>query len=133
MNYLRRLPFLYLNLCFFATESSHFCFFIVMVLRFSHYSITTQHYIAGVTMEDIADELREAYAANKEVLDNFKEEYTMKDNPLFLDFVDELMFVKRNVARVVPASQEQFSRLLIKLFKLANLDFLENFKLFICY
>ena len=84
-------------------------------------------------MEDIADELREAYAANKEVLDNFKEEYTMKDNPLFLDFVDELMFVKRNVARVVPASQEQFSRLLIKLFKLANLDFLENFKLFSYY
>ena len=76
--------------------------------------------MTGVTMDQIADELRQAYKANKEILDHFKEDYAKKENPLFQDFVEELLFVKRNVAGVIPADQEQFNRLLDRLFQLVR-------------
>ena len=71
--------------------------------------------LPGVTIDDIADELREAYANNQNVLECYKEEYTSKDNPLFSDFVQELLFVKRNISNVVPTDEVQFHRLLMKL------------------
>ena len=78
-------------------------------------SFSKKKHFSGVTLDDIANELREAYANNEKVLECYKEEYTRSDNRLFFDFVQELVFVKRNVSNVIPTDEAQFSRLLMKL------------------
>ena len=68
--------------------------------------------ISGIGVKEIVNELQEAYVANKDVLDNFKEQYTQDGNLLFVEFVEEMMFIKRNTSSLTPTTQEQYRRLL---------------------